>query len=434
MEVDENEANEAEAKKRSKDVTPASASRLTKQPKTRGTDETHEKDARRTLFKSPPEAKPEEQALTEYRTFYNKDTVKQKGTDERWKRQQASVEERSMQAATPATAKKKPTVSTKAQTLSKKMDTQLQQAQSMMDKMQKALAEQDHPPYIAEMQQQMQSMQETMGQLEEITTNLRQDVTDVEIMANYVHDTLYKQQQQEVALQTVAKGWPTAFSDSERDSVISWYADKAGVANHFTTTHGRYTYGKYKKSPITILHWQTEWAKNTFETYIYKHYNRWRPVTIWDWQNKMVYHGNELHRINFTPQTSDMERQINLTMQAALHILTNCEQSDLSQSWNRLAAKWQDKLAIKSSDNMVVFKVVRDQADPKFLHLHIHKDYHEIIRDNWLSGWKEANAKTKFPDYNYYVYIVKFAVLRSNEEYRIMRDAKFGSEEREAGN
>jgi hypothetical protein len=29
---------------------------------------------------------------------------------------------------------------------------------------------------------------------------------------------------------------------------------------------------------------------------------------------------------------------------------------------------------------------------------------------------------------------VKFAVLRSNEEYRIMRDAKFGSEEREAGN
>lgn len=112
--MDENEANEAEAKKRSKDVTPASASRLTKQPKTRGTDETHEKDARRTLFISPPKAKPEEQALTEYRTFYNKDTVKQKGTDERWKRQQASVEERSMQAATPATAKKKSTVSTKA--------------------------------------------------------------------------------------------------------------------------------------------------------------------------------------------------------------------------------------------------------------------------------------------------------------------------------
>ena len=62
----------------------------------------------------------------------------------------------------------------------------------------------------------------------------------------------------------------------------------------------------------------------------------------------------------------------------------------------------------------------RDQADPKFLHLHIHKDYYEIIRDNWLSGWKEANAKTKYPDYNCYVYIVKFAVLRSNEEYRTM--------------
>ena len=133
MEVDENEANEAEAKKRSKDVTPASASRHARQPKTRGTEETHEKDTRRILFKTP-EAKPEESASAEYRTFYNKDTVKQKGMDERWKRQQASVEERSMQAATPATAKKKPTVSNKAQTLSKKMDTQLQQAQSMMDK------------------------------------------------------------------------------------------------------------------------------------------------------------------------------------------------------------------------------------------------------------------------------------------------------------
>ena len=426
--MDENEANEAEAKKRSKDVTPASASRLTKQPKTRGTDETHEKDARRTLFKSPPDAKREEQALTEYRTSYNKDTVKQKGTDERWKRQQASVEERSMQAATPATAKKKPTVSTKAKTLSKKMDTQLQQAQSMMDKMQKALAEQDHPPYIAEMQQQMQSTQETMGQLEEITTNLRQDVTDVEMMANYVHDTLYKQQQQEVV------GSATNRSQGLANSILR---QREGQCDQLVCRQSRCRKPLHhhpRAIHLRQIQWQTEWAKNTFETYIYKHYNRWRPVTIWDWQNKMVHHGNELHRINFTPQTSDMERQINLTMQAALHILTNCEQSDLSQSWNRLAAKWQDKLAIKSSDNMVVFKVVRDQADPKFLHLHIHKDYYEIIRDNWLSGWKEANAKTKYPDYNGYVYIVKFAVLRSNEEYRTMRDAKFGSEEREAGN
>lgn len=71
------------------------------------------------------------------------------------------------------------------------MDEQLEQARSMMDKMQQALAEQDHPPYIAEMQQQMQSMQDTMTHLEQITTNMRQDITDVEIMANYVHDTLY---------------------------------------------------------------------------------------------------------------------------------------------------------------------------------------------------------------------------------------------------
>ena len=297
-----------------------------------------------------------------------------------------------------------------------------------MDKMQQALAEQDHPPYIAEMQQQMQSMQDTMTHLEQITTNMRQDITDVEIMANYVHDTLYTQQQKDASIQTVAKGWPTNFSESERDSVIQWYAEKAGVRSQFTATHGRYMYRRYKKSPITILHWQSEWAKNTFESYIYKHYNKWHPVTIWDWKNNMVYHGQEFHRISFAPQTSEMERQVNLTMQAALHILTKSEQSDLAGSWNRLAAKWQDKLAIKTSDNMVVFKIIRDHEDSKQLHLHIHKDYYNIIYENWMTGWQEANAKTKCPNYNDYVYIVKFAVLRSNEEYRAMRDAKFGNE------
>ena len=200
--------------------------RRTKQPKTTEQQGAQEKPTRRTLFEASEEAKKEEKAMTEYKTFYNRDTVKQKGKEDRWKRQEASLEERSMQAATPSTAKKKTTVPTKAQALSKKMDEQLEQARSMMDKMQQALAEQDHPPYIAEMQQQMQSMQDTMTHLEQITTNLRQDITDVEIMANYVHDTLYTQQQKDASIQTVAKGWPTNFSESERDSVIQWYAEK----------------------------------------------------------------------------------------------------------------------------------------------------------------------------------------------------------------
>lgn len=72
----------------------------------------------------------------------------------------------------------------------------------------------------------------------------------------------------------------------------------------------------------------------------------------------MVFHGQELHRIFFAPQTSEMERLVKLTMQVALHILTTSEKSDLSNFWNRLSANWQDKLAIKSSDNMVVFKII----------------------------------------------------------------------------
>lgn len=62
------------------------------------------------------------------------------------------------------------------------------------------------------------------------------------------------------------------------------------------------------------------------------------------------------------------------------------------------------------------------------MHLHVHKEYYDILHDNWNAGWKEANAKTKWPNYNEYVYIVKFAVLRSNEEYRPMRDARSSGE------
>ena len=133
----------------------------------------------------------------------------------------------------------------------------------------------------------------------------------------------------------------------ERDAVISWYTQKAGVANQFATTHGRYMYGRYKPSPATIICWESEWAKHTFENYIYKRYNKRNPVTIWDKSNYTVYFGNQPHRISFMPQTSDMERDINLTIQAALHIVTKNPDSDLANSWNKVSAKWQDKLAVR---------------------------------------------------------------------------------------
>jgi len=135
--------------------------------------------------------------------------------------------------------------------------------------------------------------------------------------------------------------------ERERDAVISWYTQKAGVANQFATTHRRYMYGRYKPSPVTIIRWESEWAKHTFENYIYKRYNKRNPVTIWDKSNYTVYFGNQPHRISFMPQTSDMERDINLTIQAALHIVTKNPDSDLANSWNKVSAKWQDKLAVR---------------------------------------------------------------------------------------
>ena len=121
-----------------------------------------------------------------------------------------------------------------------------------------------------------------------------------------------------------------------------------------------------------------------------------------------------------------MEREINLTIQAALHIVTKHEQSDLANSWNKVAVKWQDKLAIRISDNAVIFKLIKDKEDSKYMYLNIHKDYFDVINDNWKAGWSEANSKTKCPDYNKYTYILKFATLRSNEEYYTLRAARWG--------
>ena len=58
-------------------------------------------------------------------------------------------------------------------------------------------------------------------------------------------------------------------------------------------------YGRYKPSPITIMHWENELAKHTFEKYIYNRYNKHTPITIWDKNNKTVCFGSQPHRINF---------------------------------------------------------------------------------------------------------------------------------------
>ena len=62
------------------------------------------------------------------------------------------------------------------------------------------------------------------------------------------------------------------------------------------------------------MHWNSEWAKHTFEACIYKRYNKQYPVTIWDTSDKTVYFGNQPQRISFTSQTSDMEREVKVKL------------------------------------------------------------------------------------------------------------------------
>ena len=79
-----------------------------------------------------------------------------------------------------------------------------------------------------------------------------------------------------------------------------------------------------------------------------------------------------------------------------------------------------------SHHNAVIFKLVRDKEDPKYMYLHIHQNYFDIVNNGWSKGWAEANSKTKYPSYSQYAYMLKCATLRGNEEYYTMREAKWG--------
>ena len=91
------------------------------------------------------------------------------------------------------------------------------------------------------------------------------------------------------------------------------------------------------------------------------------------------------------PQTSDVERDVNLTIQAALHIVTKNPSSDLANSWNKVAVKWRDKLAVRIADK--------------------------------FHGSPEAK-QNQIPTYSKYAYMLKFAMLSGNEEYYTMRDGE----------
>ena len=223
------------------------------------------------------------------------------------------------------------------------------------------------------MQQQIIDTQENMKAVEIINEDINYDLRDLEIFAaRHCSDSNNKQRS--------SKQWLNRgqFWEEDRDYVLKYYADRAGVGHLYTTTHGRSVYGKHKPSPVTIMHWMNEKAKTDIESYIFRRYNKWNPAIIWDRNNTVVYHhSGQPPRDTFARQVSDMERDINLVRQAALQIITKHEEGNLAKSWGKVAIKWQEKLAIRSDGNMVIFKLVRSEDDASVLHLHVHRDHVE---------------------------------------------------------
>ena len=141
------EAETEDSKKRQKeDSTPASMSRQPKNPRSDDKEEKEKEEDKHTQRELFPASAP-----SAYKTFYTKEHAK--GKDPRWKQQLASVEERTMQASTPHTAKKHPTNTEEAETLSKQLQEQMQEAKHMMTTMHDSMARTGQQPFVQELQQ-----------------------------------------------------------------------------------------------------------------------------------------------------------------------------------------------------------------------------------------------------------------------------------------
>ena len=40
----------------------------------------------------------------------------------------------------------------------------------------------------------------------------------------------------------------------------------------------------------------------------------------------------------------------------------------------------------------MISKLVRDKEDPKYMYLHIHQNYFDIVNNGWSKGWAEAKV------------------------------------------
>ena len=100
-------------------------------------------------------------------------------------------------------------------------------------------------------------------------------------------------------------------------------AQPQNILKQCTITHGR-----YKRLTIPIIHWKSEWQWVRKHNSVHNQGPRAsRPLT-----------NTESTRAQ---QRCDMNKELNLTIQAAMHIVTKHEASDLSSTLNKTNWQWE---------------------------------------------------------------------------------------------
>lgn len=219
-----------------------------------------------------------------------------------------------MQASTPHTAKKQAASTNTAADLSKTLEIQIREAKQTVAKM-----EEEQPQYIQEMQQQLLSLQENVQKLEKNTENLRRDLTDVDILNGTQQDKRRKEDGRKTSpmksgtlpsngtwrRQTLTITTPpqshmadTCTADTKDHKLPSYTGKRIGKSKHLKTTPLRLQVVRHTQPSQNLGQEQSN--------------SILRRAT----QNQLC-------------ATDHMEREINLTMQAPLHIVTKRQGSDL---------------------------------------------------------------------------------------------------------
>lgn len=69
-------------------------------------------------------------------------------------------------------------------------------------------------------QEQIAQLQQQMATMKELTAEIADHMASIDVITTYTHHTLHRQQNREVANQTVLKPWPEWFTDEDRNQNI----------------------------------------------------------------------------------------------------------------------------------------------------------------------------------------------------------------------